>query len=84
MVSEACNGGPRSSANRERKAPLVPSTQDDLVNELHARTAGLEELLRSGPADRPVAVFAGVVILLDEYVVTRIVEQIVHLDALPR
>jgi hypothetical protein len=50
----------------------------------HRRTAGLEKQLRAGKIDRPVAVFAGLVIRLNDYLVTRIVEQVVHLDDLAR
>jgi hypothetical protein len=71
-------------AQREREASLVPATQEALVRELKGRLAGLEERLRSGSADRPVAVFAGLVIPLSEYLLTRIVEQVVHLDDLAR
>ena len=71
-------------ASRQREANLVPVSQGELVTMLGDRLAGLGEVLRSGAPDRLVAVFSGLVIRLDHYLATRIVEQVVHLDDLAR
>jgi hypothetical protein len=71
-------------ANRQREANLVPVDYGELVTMLSDRLAGLDEVLRSGAPDRLVAVFSGLVIRLDHYLATRIVEQVVHLDDLAR
>jgi hypothetical protein len=71
-------------ANRQREATLVPDGHGELVSMLGDRLAGLDVVLRSGAPDRRVAVFSGLVIRLDHYLATRIVEQVVHLDDLAR
>jgi hypothetical protein len=71
-------------ANREREARLRPDSHHELVVMLSERLTGLGDQLRSGPPDRLVAVFAGLVIRLSDYLMTRIVEQVVHLDDLAR
>jgi hypothetical protein len=71
-------------ANRQREATLVPISHSELVTMLRDRLAELDEALRSGAPDRLVAVFSGLVIRLDHYLATRIVEQVVHLDDLAR
>jgi len=71
-------------ANWQREAILVPFDHGELVTMLSDRLAGLDEVLRSGAPDRPVAVFSGLVIRLNDYLATRIVEHVVHLDDLAR
>jgi len=71
-------------ANRQREANLVPAGHGELVTTLGDHLEGLGKMLRSGAPDRLVAVFSGLVIRLDHYLVTRIVEQVVHLDDLAR
>jgi hypothetical protein len=71
-------------ANRQREASLVPIGHGELVAMFTDRLAGIAEILRSSAPDRLVAVFAGLVIRLDHYLATRIVEQVVHLDDLAR
>jgi hypothetical protein len=71
-------------ANRQREATLVPVGHAELLSMLSDRLAGLDVVLRSGAPDRLVAVFSGLVIRLDHYLATRIVEQVVHLDDLAR
>ena len=71
-------------AHRQREANLVPVSHGELVTTLGDGLAGLDEILRSGAPDRLVAVFSGLVIRLDHYLATRIVEQVVHLDDLAR
>ena len=71
-------------AIRQREANLVPVSHRELVTMLGDRVSGLDEALRSGAPDRLVAVFSGLVIRLDHYLATRIIEQVVHLDDLAR
>jgi hypothetical protein len=71
-------------ANWVREAELVPVGHDQLVATLATRLEGLREELRRSSGDRLVAVFARLVIRLNDYLVTRIVEQVVHLDDLAR
>jgi hypothetical protein len=71
-------------ASRAREAGLIPVGHAQLVATLATRLEGLGEDLRRSPVDRLVAVFAGLVIRRNDYLVTRIVEQVVHLDDLAR
>jgi hypothetical protein len=71
-------------AIRERGASIAAVGHGALVTVLAERLAALEPRLRSEPGDRLVAVIGGRTIRLDEYLVTRLVEQIVHLDDLAR
>ncbi len=71
-------------AIRERGAAIAAVGQGALVAMLSERLATLEPQLRSQPVDRLVAVIAGKTLRLDEYLKTRIIEQVVHLDDLTR
>ena len=71
-------------AVRERGASIAEVGQAALVATLSERLAALEVQLRSEPADRLVAVIGGKTLRLDEYLKTRLIEQIVHLDDLAR
>jgi hypothetical protein len=69
---------------RARGAALAEEGFDDIVERLHAAVAGLEPRLDTEPRDRLIEVIGGKVMRLDDYLHTRIVEQVVHLDDLAR
>jgi hypothetical protein len=71
-------------AIRDRGAGLAARGQDWLVGELRHRLAGLPDQLSALPDDALVAAYAGQVMRLGDYLVTRIVEQVVHPDDLSR
>jgi hypothetical protein len=67
---------------RQRGVETAPDRPDDF-SLLWAESAGnLITRLEQEPADRPVQVFGGVVLTLDEYLATRLVELVVHADDL--
>ncbi|HEV7721932.1 MAG TPA: maleylpyruvate isomerase N-terminal domain-containing protein [Iamia sp.] len=70
-------------AIRERGAALAAEGPDVIVGRLAERLAALGPRLRAEPADRLLPVFGGAM-GLDDYVATRLVEQVVHLDDLAR
>ena len=69
---------------RERGAAIGAVGPAQLAAQLADRLRALELRLHSEPDDRVVAVYAGTTIRLDDYLVTRIIEQTVHLDDLAR
>jgi hypothetical protein len=70
---------------RERSALIAAGGQRDLCDDLRARLDALEVRLREEPDDRMVGVSGGALTLpLDEFLQTRIIEQVVHLDDLAR
>ena len=69
---------------RARGAYLAEQGWEDIVEKLNAATASIERRLAEEPSDRLVEVFDGKVMRLDDYLLTRIVEQVVHLDDLAR
>jgi hypothetical protein len=69
---------------RDRGAAVAAVGQQALVAELLNRIVSLETLLARVPPDHVVAVFAGRRIRLEDYLVSRMVEQAVHLDDLAR
>lgn len=71
-------------AIRQRGADVAAAGRDELVRTLGRRLAALGPQLRSHEASRLLAVAGGNVIRLDDYLATRIVEQVVHLDDLVR
>jgi hypothetical protein len=71
-------------AIHERGATVAAVGQPKLVAVLRERIEGLQETLPSLPAGHLVSVIAGRVMYLEDYLVTRIVEQSVHLDDLAR
>ena len=78
-------GDPTSDTNagiRRRAASEAAFGSDAVAGELRSNIAKLERLLRVVSAERTVAVFDGLVITLDDYLVTRLVEIIVHADDL--
>lgn len=78
-LSDEANG----RAIRERGAAIAAAGSDVVAAEAARRLAALEERLRAEPADR-ITVVAGGSMRLDDYLVTRLVEQVVHLDDLAR
>lgn len=71
-------------AIRDRGAAVARVGHGELVRQLNKRLEALEPRLRSLDATAPVAVTAGKVMRLADYLVTRVVEQVVHLDDLAR
>jgi hypothetical protein len=70
---------------RERSALIAGGGRRDLCDSLRARLDALELRLREEPADRTVGGAGGALTLpLDEFLKTRIIEQVVHLDDLAR
>jgi hypothetical protein len=69
-------------AIRDRSAAIAAAGHASVVEQLSAGIVSLRERLPAEPADRTVAVFAGKVMRLDDYLWTRVVEQVVHLDDL--
>ena len=69
---------------RDRGAAVGAVGQEALVAELRDRTALLETRLAAIPSDHVMSVIGGRRIRLGDYLVTRMVEQAVHLDDLAR
>ena len=67
---------------RARSANEAADGQEALVARVDATLRELDERLASEPADRNVKVAGGLVLPLDEYLVTRMVELVVHSDDL--
>lgn len=72
------------AAIRNRGAAVAAVGHDHLVRSVRARLADLTERIPGEEPDRLVAAFGGLSIRLEDYLVTRIVEQVVHLDDLQR
>jgi hypothetical protein len=72
------------AAIRARGATIAADGPDAVITKLTAALPELRARLAAEPPDRSVAVYAGLVMPLDEYLLTRIVEQAVHLDDLAR
>jgi hypothetical protein len=64
---------------RQRSALVGAEGPAAVVEEMAARVASVEQKLRGIDMDRRLAVFAGAVMRLGDYLETRIVEQVVHL-----
>ena len=71
-------------AIRARGATVAAAGPVAIAEQLATRLDALRTRLPAEPPERVLAVFAGNVMPLDEYLVTRIVEQVVHLDDLAR
>ena len=71
-------------AIRDRGAAVAAGGHEALIAELDGRLAALGPRLRETDPATLVAVAAGKVLRLEDYLVTRIVEQAVHLDDLDR
>lgn len=67
-------------AIRQRGLEAAPGTSDDFVFEWAETAAGLISRLEHEPKDRLVQVYGGLVMTLDEYLTTRLVELVVHAD----
>ena len=67
---------------RARAAEEAAAGQDALVARFDATLQQLDERFASEPTDRAVTVAAGLTLPLDEYLVTRMVELVVHSDDL--
>ena len=72
------------AAVRQRSAQVGEAGPEAVVAEMRERIKDLEPRLAAAGADRPVAVIGGAVMRLGDYLQTRIVEQVVHLDDLGR
>jgi hypothetical protein len=71
-------------AIRARGAAVAAVGHEELAQTLSQRLAALAPRLRAIESDRLIAVAAGKVMRVEDYLVTRIVEQVVHLDDLAR
>jgi hypothetical protein len=71
-------------AIRERAAAVAAVGRLALVTTLNERLDALETRLRSASGDQLIAVIGAKVLRLDDYLATRIIEQVVHLDDLAR
>jgi len=69
---------------RARGAFLAEQGWDDVVRKLSAAVVDLGQRLAEEPSDRLIEVYDGKVMRLDDYLHTRIIEQVVHLDDLAR
>ena len=67
---------------RARAAEEAAAGQEALLVRLDATMQALDERFATEPADRTLSVAAGLVLPLDEYLVTRMVELVVHADDL--
>ena len=69
---------------RQRGAALAAQGPEALAAKIDERMPAIAEQLAAMPADRTLAVTGGNVMTIEQYLVTRIVEQVVHLDDLAR
>jgi hypothetical protein len=69
-------------AIRSRGEAMAAEGHAALVEKLGGVTRRLEKRLAEEPADRLMEVYKGLVVTLDDYLVTRVVEQLVHCDDL--
>lgn len=69
---------------RARGAYLAEQGWGTVVEKLSAAVVDLERRLADEPGNRLIEVFDGKVMRLDDYLHTRIIEQVVHLDDLAR
>jgi hypothetical protein len=69
---------------RDRGAAVAEVGHQAVVDHLAGAVDRLSSRLPAEPPDRLVAVYDGLVMALDDYLWTRIVEQVVHLDDLAR
>ncbi|HUC36001.1 MAG TPA: maleylpyruvate isomerase N-terminal domain-containing protein [Acidimicrobiales bacterium] len=71
-------------AIRDRGVTVASIGHEALVETLHTRLDALTERLKALDGSQLIAVIAGKVLRLNDYLTTRIVEQTVHLDDLAR
>lgn len=69
-------------AIRQRGEEAAAAGRDALLEEADELIASLEKRLSREPADRKLRVFKDLVLRLDDYLATRIVELVVHIDDL--
>ena len=67
---------------RERGEQFAAGGRDGLLDQAKGTLATLRERLAREPVSRRVQVYAGLVMTLDDYLVTRLVELVVHTDDL--
>jgi hypothetical protein len=79
LADEAMHAGVR-----QRGADVAAAGHSELVATVRSRLDELAPRLRTADPDRLVAVAFGKTLRFDDYLVTRIVEQVVHLDDLAR
>lgn len=72
------------AAVRQRGATIAQDGPEVVNDRLAEGVEGLRRRLADEPEDRRVTVYGGMVMPLDDYLWTRIVEQVVHLDDLAR
>lgn len=72
------------AAIRQRGSAIAADGHEMVVAQLTSRLVELREGIATQGVDRRVAVFSGKVMHLDDYLLTRLVEQVVHLDDLAR
>jgi hypothetical protein len=82
ILAAAGDSDDAHAAIRARAAEEAAAGQDALVERVDATLAELDARFASEPADRAVRVAGGLVLPLDEYLVTRMVELVVHSDDL--
>jgi hypothetical protein len=67
-------------AIRQRGEEAAAGAPAATVDRLASCATRLEERLETEPADRLVSVYRGMVLRLDDYLVTRLIELVVHID----
>lgn len=72
------------AAVRARGAVVAEMGHAGIVAALHSRIDAIRRKVRCEPTDRRLVVFGGKTMRLDDYLLTRLVEQVVHLDDLAR
>jgi hypothetical protein len=75
-------GSDFNRAIRQRGLEAATGTPEEFLLEWGGTAVGLIARLEREPADRLVQVYGGLVMTLDEYLVTRLIELVVHADDL--
>lgn len=73
---------PQNVAIRQRGAEEAAAGYDALIAEYDRLRTSVLEAMRDQPSSRRMTVFGGQILLLDDYLVTRILEAVVHSDDL--
>lgn len=73
---------PMNVAVRQRGAEEAAGDHDEVVTSYERLKTSVLEAMRDKPSARRMTVFGGRIMLLDEYLVTRVVEAVVHADDL--
>ena len=74
--------GPLHTEVRQKGEESAAGGPAEVVGRLEETIGTLDERLRSESPERRVAVFRGLVLQLDDYLITRILELVVHIDDL--